>query len=250
MRLKRIKRTRKILGFFRSAHGFKPPFDVVVDGTAIQTALNLNVSLPEALAKLLGGKVRLQVPKAVVAELHALGRPFAAAAKAARRLKVLASTEGGSSGIGGAAESLLALVVDGNPLHRFVMTEDASVRQQLSELPSVPLLRFARSQLVLELPGGRAAHPAAAEDGGGLSTSGVGEASSSAGASGDDAAPKKRKRQKQPNPLSCKKKKTTTKAPDAQSHAPQESAAASGIRRKKRRGARQQQQSSVTETTE
>ena len=99
MRLKRVKRARKIVSFFRSAHGFKPPYDVLLDGTAIQAALNNNLALPDALPKVLGGKVRLLVPRAVVAELHVLGRKFAAAARIARRLKVVNADddEAGSS---------------------------------------------------------------------------------------------------------------------------------------------------------
>lgn len=142
MKLKRAKRARKILSFLRSAHGFKPPFDVLVDGTAIQASLNHGVALPDALPKVLGGNVRLLVPRAVVAELHVLGRKFAAAAKTARRLKVIDDDAAAAS----AADALVALVADGNARRRFVMTEDTDVRQRLAQLPAVPLLRFARSQ--------------------------------------------------------------------------------------------------------
>ena len=246
MRLKRLRRARKIVSFFKSAGHFKPPYDVLLDGTAIQAALHLEISLEEALPKVLGDKVRLLVPKAVVAELHVLGRKFAQAAKFARRLKVLPSEDEQPS----ASAALLSLVANGNPHRRFVMSEDKELCKALGELRSVPILRFARNQIVLELPAGRLAAtsamaPAApkhslagpASSGGSGGGSGGGGGGSSAGgkgakgSSGDrglsgaadqgaattatgtggaeaTAAPaKKRKRQKDPNPLSCKKKK-------------------------------------------
>ena len=41
MRLTRIKRARKIVAFFRSVHGFTPPFDVLVDGEKVPEMVNL-----------------------------------------------------------------------------------------------------------------------------------------------------------------------------------------------------------------
>ena len=222
MKLKRVKRARKIVAFFRAAHKFKPPFDVLLDGTAIQASIVHEVSLADALAKVLGveaAKVRLLVPRAVVAELHVLGRKFAAAAKVARRLRVV-NDEAASSG--SASDAIVALVAGGNPRHRFVMTEDTELRDRLAALPGVPLLRFARAQIVVELPGGRGAQAqvddhaatAAASAAGGSSDGGGGKKRAAAPSDADGAAPpaKKRRGVKEPNPLSCKKKKKTPPA--------------------------------------
>ena len=221
MRLKRLKRARKVVSFFRSVGNFKPPFNVLVDGTAIQTALNAHVVLEEALPKVLGDKVQLLVPKAVVAELHLLGRTFASAAKFSRRLKVLPSPESAS-----ARAAILNLVAHGNPQHCFVMTEDAELRKALVELQGVPMLRFVRGQISVELPGGRSAASSVLVStprepsvhahlrGGGASVGSSRDESSGSG-SGDGAAAikvpmaaaAKKPRSKEPNPLSCKKKK-------------------------------------------
>ena len=225
MRLKRLKRARKVVSFFKSVGNFKPPFNVLVDGTAIQTAINADVVLEEALPKVLGDKVNLLVPKAVVAELHLLGRTFASAAKFSRRLKVLPSAENAS-----ASDAIIGLVANGNPQHRFVMTEDAELRKALAEVQGVPILRFVRGQISVELPGGRAAagsvlvstprepavHAHLGGGGGGGGTSGGSGGESSGSGRGDGAAAKevpaaaaatKKPRSKEPNPLSCKKKK-------------------------------------------
>jgi U3 small nucleolar RNA-associated protein 23 len=237
MRLKRVRRTRKIVSFFQSVHGFKPPFNVLVDGTAIQAAVNEGVKLDDALPKILGGKVRLLVPKAVVAELHALGRKFADAARIARRLRVLA-TESKS-----AADSIVALVSDGNMQRRFVMTADSDLRTRLAELRAVPLLRFARdSPIVLELPGGRSAEAHAAVVRAPEPV--VRPAAGDNGAEGDAAATerekllaKKRKREKQPNPLSVKRKKPKPASAAVAGEQLAEAAMPKGSRRGKRRRA-------------
>ena len=181
-----------------SAHGFKPPFDVLLDSTAIQASLIHGVTLEEAVKKLLGEKVRLLVPRMVVAELHALGRKFAAAAKIARRLDIMDDPAGGATS---AIEALINLVAGGNAKRRFIFSEDPEVKQELADIAGVPLLRFARSQLIVELPGGHAATSNAAEPGA------AAEPPPPAAAAAEATTTKKRKHVKEPNPLSRKKKR-------------------------------------------
>ena len=203
MRLAKARKSRKHLNFYRAAHGFRPPFTVLVDGTALQTALNVGVSLQDELPKLLGGRVDIVVTRAVVAELRALGKEFATAAAAAQKLKYLAS-----EGEGSALESVLALVESGNLQHLFVLTEDKKMQQRLGLIAGVPVMRFARDRLMLEAP-------CRAEGAAVASTEPVPKAGRSeerAAAAASAAAPgaqqpPARKKLKAPNPLSCKKKK-------------------------------------------
>ena len=190
---------RRLLSFLASAHGFKPPFDVLLDSTAIQASLIHGVTLEEAVKKLLGEKVRLLVPRMVVAELHALGRKFAAAAKIARRLDIMDDPAGGATS---AIEALINLVAGGNAKRRFIFSEDPEVKQELADIAGVPLLRFARSQLIVELPGGHAATSNAAEP-----AAAAAEPPPPAAAAAEATTTKKRKHVKEPNPLSRKKKR-------------------------------------------
>ena len=233
MRLKRVKRARKIVSFFKSAHGFKPPYDVLLDGTAIQAALNQSVILADALPKVLGDKVRLLVPKPVVAELHKLGRDFSEAAKFARRLKILTTSEASTN----AAEAIMELVDNGNAQRRFVMTEDMELRRQLTNLNSVPILRFARQQIVVELPGGRAA---ATEALAAPPPPAQGSSTSADAAQGEAAEgeSRKRKRIKEPNPLSCKKKKKPSLPTDQQQAQSGHDVVPSGKKSRRGRGGR------------
>ena len=65
MRLAKARKSRKHLNFYRATHGFRPPFTVLIDGTALQTALNLGIVLKDELAKLLGGRAEVVVSRAV-----------------------------------------------------------------------------------------------------------------------------------------------------------------------------------------
>jgi len=263
MKLKQARKARKLVAFFRAAHGFKPPYSVLLDGTAIQAAINLDVALADEVPKLLGGPVRLLVPKPVVAELHVLGKKFAAAAKYARRLKVL-NTEGTAAAeqkFASAADAVVAHVAGGNPERFFVMTEDAALRQRLAALPGLPLLRFARERLVVEssarsqlqvattdTPEAAAAAaakaakyavtlPSAGSGSERADPSGAAPAPSNGGGEAAAAGGKKRRRPKEPNPLSQKKKKKLGVA--APGNAGGASAGRDGApsgRRKRRRG--------------
>lgn len=97
---------------------------------------------------MLGGAAQLVVPRPVVRELELLGKEFAAAAKLAKRLKLLpASATGGS-----AVEAILQLVRSNGEHKLCVLTEDPALQRELSRIPGVPLLRFAREKLILSAP--------------------------------------------------------------------------------------------------
>lgn len=179
MRLKQQRNARRRLAFYRATYGFRPPFKVLLDGTAVQTSINLKMNLKEEvchvlsdakpshvassllkhfphgkqLSKMLGSNMRMFVPKAVIKELEALGKGYETAVKVARQLKVLPSNGSTSS----ASEALLGLIGKTNPEKYCVLTEDPSLQNELSHMLGVPLLRFARQKLVLAIPAERLA---------------------------------------------------------------------------------------------
>lgn len=215
MKLKKARNSRRRLSFYRAAYGFKPPFSVLVDGTAVVTSLNLKVSLEDELPKLLGGKVRLLVPKAVVSELRAFGPRFQEAERLACTFRPL---EEDAASTQTAAETLLGKVGDGNPDRLMVLTEDGGLQRELARVPGVPLLRFARERLVLEAPTERTCRDAEARElapartdaaPSGTPAQGKGSAAGTASARGVGGAKpsiKKKRKLKEPNPLSVKRK--------------------------------------------
>ena len=258
MRLAKARKSRKYLNYYRAAHGFRPPFTVLVDGTALQTALNLGVSLKDELPKLLGGRAEVVVTRPIVAELRALGKEFAAASAAAQKLRYVAS-----DGSGTALESVLALVQRGNPQRLCVLSEDSQLLRRVGAIVGVPLLRFARDRLVLEAPcrvegaakpealepslppsrqqgaaagGGGGGGGGDDDGGGGGGTSHASPRAAPGGSAGQQQQGQQqqhgRKKRKAPNPLSCKKK--VRKPPPPQQTAAKMDDESSAKRRRKR----------------
>lgn len=237
MRLQKARKSRKHLNFYRAAHGFRPPFTVLVDGTALQTALNVDLWLQTELPKLLGGRCEIVVTRAVVAELRALGKDFAAAAAQAQKLQYLASDNSDS-----ALESVLALVQNGNPQRLFVLTEDKKMQRRLASIPGVPLLRFARDRLMLEAPCRGQAEPEPVPQSApkaGKAGDGTGAASAPerqrVPAKPGKQQPPPRKKRKGPNPLSCLKKKKRVEPPPARKEGQEVGDGASGRKRIRKR---------------
>jgi U3 small nucleolar RNA-associated protein 23 len=205
MRLKKVRNARRRLAFYRATYGFQAPFNVLVDGTAVQTSINLNVSLDDEVPKVLGGRAQLLVPSAVLVELKSLGQQYSDAEKLARRLTPLPDEEAKAQS---AAEALVRLVADGNADRYCVLTEDPSLQRQLAKMPGVPLLRFARERIIVEAPVERKERDSAAAPTPPSREKPTQLKSSPRGAAPAPAPARKRKKVKEPNPLSCKKKKT------------------------------------------
>ena len=105
-------------------------------------------------------------------------------------------------------------------IHQHLLVQvDPELRDQLAALRVVPLLRFARAQIVLELPGGRAQAQVQAAPSAAPTASPEAGAATSANSGAAESSAKKRKRFKEPNPLSVKKKqrKTTPSSNERQS---------------------------------
>jgi U3 small nucleolar RNA-associated protein 23 len=235
MRLKKVRNARRRLSFYRATYGFQPPFSVLVDGTAVQTSINLKVSLADEVPKVLGGRAQLLVHPVVLNELKALGSQFAAAERLARSLPALPSV---TASAGAAAEVLLDLVANGNQERYCILTEDPALQRLISKLPGVPLLRFARERVIVEAPVERTARGAeAAKQLEEANSKPVPAASAPATAR---PAMSKAKKRKEPNPLSCKRKKIKKvsiggRGGGGGEGAGAEEAASEGSRRKRKR---------------
>lgn len=222
MKLKKLKRARKALTYFRTAYGFRSPYTVFVDGTFVQAAILEKISMRDDLEKLLGGKVSVAVTEDVVSELRGLGEAFSAAAVVARRLQriSLPRLEG---------ESLAAMieraVAEGNPAKLLVATQDHALRRRLGLMPGVPTIHLARSAPVLD-------KPAARDVDGALNVAPESRALRGMGAQPRLRAPKKPRGQ---NPLSCKKKRRSSDPPHEQSVEEAQGPESSTPRKRRRR---------------
>lgn len=53
MRLKRQKVYKRLMGMYTTTFGFRPPYQVIVDGDFVQLALSQTISLRDQLPKIL-----------------------------------------------------------------------------------------------------------------------------------------------------------------------------------------------------
>jgi U3 small nucleolar RNA-associated protein 23 len=197
MKIKRLKRTRKALLYFQTVHGIRPPFTVLADGTFIQASIAQRISLKDELEKVLGAKVIVAVTDAIVAELRALGEPFAAAAIVARKLQRINLPSGTSRVI---SDAILHALDGGNPHKLCIATEDERLQARLRKLACVPLIRISRGAVVIERAADATYGPAA----------GMPLTPPATLATDKPAKPAlKRKFTKAANPLSCKPRKVS-----------------------------------------
>mmetsp|Transcript_25974 Transcript_25974/g.85425 ORF Transcript_25974/g.85425 Transcript_25974/m.85425 type:complete len:236 (-) Transcript_25974:77-784(-) len=212
MKLKRNKRTKKLVQHYKFNFGHRPPYKVLLDGCFLAACAALKQGeVEQMLTKLLGAPVKLFVTRCITRELQGMGSEHSAVAKAARSLRVLA---GDLDPPASAADSIRAAVGDSNKEHLWVATQDDSLKRSLREVPGVPVVFLSASGPGVEPPGAaggrekpgkrKRAAERGAEDG---------ETSDSdaeaAGKAPEEEAPPKRKRRRPmaPNPLSMKKKK-------------------------------------------
>ena len=131
--------SRKLMGFYRSAYDFRPPFTVVLDAGVIAAAQARGIELKTEIPKLLGGRARLVVTRYTVKELRKRGKEAKPCVAFAERLKYV-SVE--ARGAATSAEAAVALVERGNPQKLCVCTEDFELQKQLAQLRGVPIVRL------------------------------------------------------------------------------------------------------------
>ena len=74
MRFHRVKLVRKHLRFYRIVYGIDDPYDIILDGNFIFTALEHKVDIRDRLMRLLqGAEIKLYVTKSAIKELEAIG---------------------------------------------------------------------------------------------------------------------------------------------------------------------------------
>lgn len=74
MRFHRLKLVRKHLRFYRIVYGIEDPYDIILDGNFIFTALEHKVDIRDRLRNLLqGSELRLYITKSAIKELESIG---------------------------------------------------------------------------------------------------------------------------------------------------------------------------------
>ncbi|XP_038906640.1 rRNA-processing protein UTP23 homolog isoform X2 [Benincasa hispida] len=150
MGIKKQKRQRRAVRFYTTCCGFRPPFKIFLDGTFVHHLIS-NQIMPadDAIAKTVGDKVKLFTSRCVRLELRALGQSYSRTFEAANQLFTARCNHVQRK----SAEACIRDVIgESNPEHFFLATQDANLRQQLREIPGVPLIYGLRNALFMEQP--------------------------------------------------------------------------------------------------
>ncbi|XP_015055106.1 rRNA-processing protein UTP23 homolog [Solanum pennellii] len=148
MRVKKQKRHRRAVTFYKACFGFREPFKIFCDGTFVNHVVNNGITPDTALQNILGARVKLFVTRCVLAELKSIDK--FEALNAAKNLCIVARCRHDRPK---SAEYCITEVIgENNPEHFFVATQDADLRASLQKIPGVPVIFALRNALFLEQP--------------------------------------------------------------------------------------------------
>jgi len=150
MKVKRQKRVMKILKYFHLNFGFRRPFNMLIDGTFCAGCLEAKVNIKEQMPKYIGEGVKLVTTGCCITEIESLGSPQLYGATLILKGMPLFRCDH-KKPIGGSA-CIKSLIKDGNSHHFIVGTQDPSLREELRNVPGIPLLYLHGNAPTLEKP--------------------------------------------------------------------------------------------------
>ncbi|CAG8691944.1 13523_t:CDS:2 [Cetraspora pellucida] len=201
MRPKRTKQYKRLMALYSMSFGFREPYQILVDGNFMQTAIRYKMDICKQLCMVLLGntkQIKKQGKDGLETEL---------ALKQFERRRCPHRKPVSS------AECLASIIGNDNPHNYCVATQNETLRRQFRVIAGVPLLYINRTVLIVEPPSGATLDKAKQTEITKTHAS-VEELSFLRNANSDtqkkNVEPQKprkvHKGPKQPNPLSCKKK--------------------------------------------
>lgn len=150
MKVKRLRRFRKTLDFFKNNYNFRTPYQVVVDGTFCSSALKCKINLKEQLPKFLEAEVKFCTTACVIIELESLGPATYGAMLVAKQYSIRKCGHEKNPIPG--SECLYSLLSGNNPNHYFIATQDTELIDKVRSVPGVPLLFINHNSIVIGKP--------------------------------------------------------------------------------------------------
>lgn len=225
MKIRRYKRVGRYMSLFRNNFGFRTPYQVLLDATFCQVALDNKVNIQEQIPKYLGGECKLLTTPCVIHESQSLGNALYGATLI---IKQFSARKCDHEKPISATQCLLSMVSrDGNKDHYFIATQDNKLRQMVRKSVVCPLLKLKNNTMIMEQPPQllqetvESKHRTltnciSSDQRELLDILKEEELDSDQERKEKKELKKKRKGPKGPNPLSCKKKRPTSK-PDTTS---------------------------------
>ncbi|CAG8732097.1 11254_t:CDS:2 [Racocetra persica] len=211
MRPKRTKQYKRLMALYSMSFGFREPYQILVDGNFMQTAIRYKMDICKQLCMVLLGNTKQMYTSCILAEVKKQGKEGLETELALNQFERRRCPHRKPVS---SAECLASIIGNDNPHNYCVATQNETLRQQFRVIAGVPLLYINRTVLIVEPPSGAtlekvkqteiAKTHASAEELNFLRNAN----SDTQKKNIEPHKPRKiRKGPKQPNPLSCKKKK-------------------------------------------
>ena len=151
MRVKRQKKYKKYVNFYKVVYKFHPPYKIMVDGNFFHTAISTGFNLRETFFHLITDTPLLVMTKCVMRELEQLGRGTIGKTLDEAK-KVVKESCKHSGGILSADECIRNFIGKKNEPKVFVATNDEDLRNDLRNLGTVPIFFFKHNLLIMDSP--------------------------------------------------------------------------------------------------
>jgi len=150
MKIKRSKRIRKVLQFYKINHGIRAPYKVLLDGEFIQAALEGQIMIKEQIPKMMqDDKTVPYITKCVIDELRTKGSPYSGAVFIANTLDRLKCRHKGIKTV----DECYSIFIGNNSKERVIMgIQEPTLRTKARETVGVPVFYLHGSVPVMEAP--------------------------------------------------------------------------------------------------
>ncbi|XP_043864955.1 rRNA-processing protein UTP23 homolog [Drosophila mojavensis] len=210
MKISRFKKSHKTLAFFATHFDYREPYQVLIDATFCQAALQHKIGIDEQIKKYFQCNVKLLTTQCVILEAEAVGAPLLGALSIVKQFYVHKCGHEGKPVA--AAQCLKSMTKDNRYI---VATQDRLLQASLRKVPGRCLLYLHKATPVLEAPSDASkkwVQKKAKKLMLGQHEQKIEYMKEKQGLKpAEPVKPKKVKGPKNPNPLSCKKSKKANK---------------------------------------
>ncbi|XP_014086515.1 rRNA-processing protein UTP23 homolog [Bactrocera oleae] len=147
MKIARFKKAHKTLNFFATNFEYREPYQILVDATFCQIALQNKVIIEEQIKKYFQSTIKLVTTQCVILEAESLGSPLAGATMIVKKFHVH------KCGHEGAPVPASQCIKSMTKCGRYVVaSQDRSLQNSLRKVPGRILLYLHKATPVLEEP--------------------------------------------------------------------------------------------------
>ncbi|KAI9246850.1 Fcf1-domain-containing protein [Sporodiniella umbellata] len=137
---KKQKTIKKTVHNYCLAFGFRPPYQVIVDGEFCRAALEKQIYVKDALPDLLGGLTRTVVTDCILKDIKSKGHDFTSAYVLAQKFDRRKCPHTKDKTQVSAQQCIRDLVSTNNPEHFFVASGDVQLKNAIRKIPGVPVV--------------------------------------------------------------------------------------------------------------